>query len=387
MRIAYIMRYWPVYGGGETVTVTLANELINRGHIVHILYTYRNEVNPMPYLLDNKIKEIKLDTVNNSKSNVVAIVNYLKEHQIDIMINQWGDFNLFNNVKKLLGVKLVTCWHMCLISDQIRNQMPHTIKQKLYYKIMGESYYRKWWLKIHASLHHKREKMCDCYVFLSDAYLKEYLKLMGNKSKATNLESISNPLTYNYDYDQRQYGKKKKEVLFVGRILEAHKRLSYVLKIWKEIEADQDLNEWSLRIVGDGPDMEAIQNLSKMLGLQRLSFEGYRDPKPFYEQSSIILMTSAYEGFPMVLVESQQYAVVPIVMDSFDALHDVIQNKRNGIIIKNNDISGFVAGLKELMVNDNLRKQLVQYGLESCKRYNVVKVVDKWETLLNRLIL
>ena len=40
MNILYVMRYWPVYGGGETITVTLANEFVKRGHSVYVVYTY-----------------------------------------------------------------------------------------------------------------------------------------------------------------------------------------------------------------------------------------------------------------------------------------------------------------------------------------------------------
>lgn len=380
-----MMRYWPVYGGGETATATLANELVKRGHTVHILYAFRKDINPRPYLLDARIKEAMFNTIECCDTNIVAISDYLMEHKVEVMINQWADYQLCYGVKKLTGIKLVTCWHMCLVSDQIRNQMPLTVKQKFYYKIMGEHFYRKWWLKIHMRIHLKREKLCDRYVFLSEAYKQEFNKVVGNKTIISKQDSIPNPLTYSLNYDLCQYNKKKKEVLFVGRIFENHKRLSYILRIWKEIESDSELEEWILRIVGDGKDMQETQYLSKNLGLQRISFEGFRDPKRYYEQASIIMMTSAYEGFPMVLVESQQYAVVPIAMDSFSALHDVIQDSENGIIVQNNDFSGFVAGMKKLMLDDNYRKRLAQCGLESCKRYNVSNVVDRWENLLNNL--
>ena len=49
MNIAYVMRYWPIYGGGETITVTLANELVKRGHNVYVIYTFDKLCTPMPY--------------------------------------------------------------------------------------------------------------------------------------------------------------------------------------------------------------------------------------------------------------------------------------------------------------------------------------------------
>ncbi len=55
MTIAYIMRFWPVCGGGETVTAVLANELVSRGYNVHILYAYDNTSAPIPYSIDERI--------------------------------------------------------------------------------------------------------------------------------------------------------------------------------------------------------------------------------------------------------------------------------------------------------------------------------------------
>lgn len=377
MTIAYIMRYWPVYGGGETVTVTLANELVKRGHKVHILYAYRNDIKPMPYLIDRRIKEVKLNTVDYSENHVNVMGNYLKENHIDVMVNQWGDQRLCYEAKHLSGTKLIICWHMCLI----REQQPKSNKQKLYRFIMGYRGYQRWRTHVQMKMHLENYRMSDSYVFLSKTYEQEFLNLAGHKINADKLASVPNPLSYDHRYDINCYPEKTKEVLFVGRMYEDHKRLSYILRIWKQIETDARLNDWSLRIVGDGPAMRATKQLCVDLGLLRVSFEGFKDPRPFYEEASIFIMTSAFEGFPMTLVESLQYAVVPIAMESFAALHDIITNRKNGIIVENNNINNFVSALKELILNEHYRKQLAQNGLVSIKRYEISRVVDMWENL------
>ena len=38
MNVIFLHRVWPVYGGGETVTICLANEMVKRGFNVHIAY-------------------------------------------------------------------------------------------------------------------------------------------------------------------------------------------------------------------------------------------------------------------------------------------------------------------------------------------------------------
>ena len=96
-------------------------------------------------------------------------------------------------------------------------------------------------------------------------------------------------------------------------------------------------------------------------------------------------MTSDFEGFAMTLVESQQNAVVPVVMDSFLSLHDIVEDNVNGLIVKNKNVEGFAMALKRLMLDDMLCRRLAGKGLETCKRFSVSRVVDQWERLIGGL--
>ncbi len=59
-------------------------------------------------------------------------------------------------------------------------------------------------------------------------------------------------------------------------------------------------------------------------------------------------MTSAFEGFPMSIIEAQQNGVVPIVMDSFLSVHDIIDNDVNGVLISYGNTTMFAESLKSL---------------------------------------
>ena len=382
MRIAYIMRYWPVYGGGETITATLANELVKRGHQVHILYNYRNDVAPMPYKISDEIFETQINTVDNNKSNVNILSSYIQANNIDVMINQWGNHRLCYEAKKKTGTKLIICWHL----DVIQKVRPHGIRQNLFKILIGNNGFSKWSENKQIQMHIDNNKYSDKYVFLSKSFEDDYKCKAGNNAIESKLTSISNPLTYSSNYDISKFNLKKKEVLFVGRILEYHKRLSYILKIWNLIETDHSLDDWSLVIVGDGPDMVPTQDLSEKLKLKRVSFEGFKDPRPYYERSSLFMMTSAFEGFGMTLVEAQQYGVVPIVMNTYLSLHDIISDGINGVIINDGDIEGFASSMKLLMTNVDKRKQLAKSGLITCQQFRANSIVDQWETLFKNVV-
>ena len=50
MNITFLLRLWPVYGGGETVTICLANEMIKRGWNVSVLYFKNNTRADLPFI-------------------------------------------------------------------------------------------------------------------------------------------------------------------------------------------------------------------------------------------------------------------------------------------------------------------------------------------------
>ena len=80
------MRYWPVYGGGETITATLSNALVKKGHTVHIAYQYECNREPMPYSIDDNISQFKTQTSGPFKSeDVRKLHDYIVSHNIDII--------------------------------------------------------------------------------------------------------------------------------------------------------------------------------------------------------------------------------------------------------------------------------------------------------------
>lgn len=384
MNIAYVMRYWPIYGGGETITVTLANELVKRGHNVYIIYTFDRSCTPMPYEIDNRILSYKTYTIERFKhEDVRHLHEYIKIKRIDIMINQWGSTELCYKARIGTNCKLITCWHL----DVLRKfDMPTNFKKKILYHVLGKDKYQKYTYWLQMKEHDKNYKLSDKYIFLSNSFLHEYLNQTAIKIDMHKVGAISNPLTYDDYYGMDLYDTKKNEVLFVGRIYEYHKRLSYVLRIWRKIEDISEFDEWKLTIVGDGQDMLSVKALAKDLNLERVSFEGFKNPRPYYEKSSIFMMTSAFEGFGMTLVEAQQYGVVPIAMDSYKSLHDILENDKNGIIVPNNDLNAYVDELKDLMSNEKRRKRLAIKGLETCKKFSIDAIVTQWESLFNNLM-
>ena len=95
-----------------------------------------------------------------------------------------------------------------------------------------------------------------------------------------------------------------KTFLFVGRLDETQKRLSRLLEgMHLAAQQRQDLR---LLIVGDGPDRAACEQLSQRLGLSGcvLFLGAQENPYPFFSAADCLVLTSDYEGFPVVYYEA-----------------------------------------------------------------------------------
>ena len=94
-------------------------------------------------------------------------------------------------------------------------------------------------------------------------------------------------------------------------------------------------------------------------------------------------MTSAYEGFPLIIAEGMEYGVVPLVFDSFPTVHDIIDDGLNGFIIPQPySDDAFVAKMDLLMQNEKLFVNMSESAMLKAKDFSLEQIVGKWKRLL-----
>ena len=87
----------------------------------------------------------------------------------------------------------------------------------------------------------------------------------------------------------------------------------------------------------------------------------------------------------MVLTEAMQCGVVPVAFNSFASVTDIIDDGRNGILVKPFSIKQYEEALRRLMDNPDLLSQMSRNAKEDIKKYSVENVVDQWENLFKEL--
>ena len=374
MNILFLLRTVSSRSGVDIVTRILANEFVSMGYNVNLCCLDFSD-----NLISSKVKHFKIfgdwrkiDTLQN----INILKNTIQKENINIIINQecqnipWA--NLAKKVAKNSNAKIISCLHFPILMT-----IDYFGEKAKFFPVFFVKFVKK--CRDLRNLNYAYDNS-DVLVPLSEKILEHYKDLQP-KRDSKKLRVITNPL--NLNSKEIDFEKKHKTILFVGRISEYQKRLSLIIEIWKIILIAKKYDDWNLKIVGDGEDLETIKEKAK--NLDRIYFEGQREPESYFEEASIFIMTSAFEGFGMTLAEAQKYVCIPVAMDSFLSLHDIIKNGENGFITPNGDINAMAEKIQLLMTDEHLRKEMALNGLKSVKKFDVKIIAQKWEGLFNEL--
>ncbi len=389
MNILFLLRSIG-FGGVEVVTATLANKFANEGHNVSIFAREYRE-NNLSNRLSPKIRVYTGYGDNDGKKNVEYLHNVYVKDDIQIVVNQWGlpykPIRLARKAEKEHKVKVISFHHNDpsvngkLNSVDIKISKCHNLLKLFLLRIQRLVYQFITSTSMRYTYNHS-----DRFMVLSETYL-EHLQKFIRVSSENKQGVLTNPVTIDKGTFAYCPAEKRKEIIFCGRLDNIQKCPIRVLDVWDILSNKHP--QWKLLFVGDGPDKENLKENVRQRQLKKVYFEGFQNPVEYYKRASVLIMTSDFEGFPLVLAECMSFGVVPCVYDSFAALHDIIQDNRNGIIV-NKDDGRFSAKrmadrMSEILQNEAKLHSMTLAAIETSKIYSVDNIYKDWTKILNEL--
>ena len=167
--------------------------------------------------------------------------------------------------------------------------------------------------------------------------LTEKDKTDWQASGCTNVIVIPNPCSLDGQKVPMK-SKKSNVVLAVGRLHE-QKGFDLLLQAWLSIEKKHA--DWSLRIVGEGPQHRALEKLIDELGLQHVALVGQTgDVAKEYAEASMYVLSSRYEGLPLALIEAMWSGLPCIAFDCQQGPSELLSDDR-GWLVSNGDVKAF----------------------------------------------
>lgn len=385
----------PIIGGIERITYALA-EAFSRLYQYHCFSAFTQR-------LDNSVTPFEAELLLEEGRETDLLRSFIEEHQITVVIAQGSDAavnaivgQIHDAVHAVPGCKMIFVFHNMpgfeytrMSMDVLRyrilhgQDVPYNLKYLAFQKL--QPLLRP---LIEKQMHGKYRpayEAADRVVLLTPGFIPTYAQCAGVPVDEK-FCAISNALTFQDRFTMEQYvSKKRQEVLWVGRFDDKHKRLSEALHIWKIVEAKGLFPEWSLNIVGYGPDEAYYHRLVKKLRLQHVHFAGKKESRPYYQSASLYMMTSAFEGFGLVITEALQSAAVPLAYDTFASLHDIISDGKNGYIIPDGDRKAYADKLQSLMADTETRRRMAEEGLLAIDKFDVENITKQWNQLFESL--
>ena len=197
----------------------------------------------------------------------------------------------------------------------------------------------------------------------------------------TNLRVIPNALPFR----PKQFADvSAKRLIAVGR-MEYQKNFPDLLRIWSRVAPT--FPDWELHIYGDGWMLDGLRRQAEELGVaSQVTFEGaVSDMETAYASSSIYLMTSHFEGLPMVLLEAQSVGLPAVSYACSSGPRDIITDGEDGFLVPLYDEATFAERLSTLMRDEALRTRMGKAAEVASHRYDLEVIMPQWLNLFNSL--
>lgn len=361
-------------GGMERVLANKANYLSKLGYQVIIITTDQQGRNPF-FALHRNIKCIDLainytaDLDKNLFERTLSYYKKQKQHKKKLQ-------DILNQIKPDITISMFDndASFISGIDDGSKKiaEIHFSRFKRLQYGNKGLKGLIDWYRNYHD---HKVAKRFDKFIVLTNED-KGYWGDLPNIAVIPNANSFESnqraPLT-------------RKQVIAVGRY-DYQKGFDELIHIWSLVYLQYP--DWKLKIYGHGPLEHKLQSLINSLGLQQSIslIPPTKEIQQAYFDSSILAMTSRYEGLPMVLLEGQVCGLPLVSYACKCGPKDIITDRDNGFLIPHGDRQLFADKLKLLMRSWSLRSKMGEASKNNAANYTQDKVMNKWINLFSELI-
>ena len=168
----------------------------------------------------------------------------------------------------------------------------------------------------------------------------------------------------------------------MGRV-DSQKGYQYLDAIWRIVKKRHP--DWRLDIYGEGADLSENQSLIPQ-GEHVYAHPQTLDILNKYKESSILVLTSVYEPFGLVMPEAMSCGIPVVAFDCPYGPSEIISDGKDGFLVDCYDVEAFANRLCMLIENEALRKQMGMYAAQSSLRFKKEVIMPQWNNLFKSLI-
>jgi glycosyltransferase involved in cell wall biosynthesis len=174
------------------------------------------------------------------------------------------------------------------------------------------------------------------------------------------------------------------QVVSAGR-LDGNKGIDKLIEAFGQVvKAHPD---WTLRIHGDGPELESLREVIRARHAYNHVFlmGSTRSLDEELAKGSIFAMSSKSEGFGMVLLEAMNCGLPVVSFNCPVGPRELVTNGVDGLLVPELDVDALALGISRLIEDEELRRKLSQGALQKATEYGPDIVTASWEHLYEAL--
>ena len=348
-------------GGGERVAVSLANELTKK-YEVHLIGITTKQ-SDLFFKINSQVKYSNFfDHRVRLSKNILKISKLLKKYFIDNEIEVAFGIGISANVfLSLSGIGISTKVVLCDHTNSIADNSGFSRKIQRY---VGT-------------------KLADKIITLTQEDRQNYIKKYGISEEI--IEYIYN-WKENIPSDTLSYNKESTKIVTVGRF-DYQKGYDYLVQVAKKVLSEKSGWTWEIYGSGNQDEVDKIRDLINENDLQdRLVIKGLeKNQDLIYGDKGIYVMTSRYEGLPLVLLEAQQYNLPIVSFRCPTGPSEIVEDGVNGFLIDCYDVDQMSEKLLELMKNDDLRQSFSEHAKDNMDKFDKNKILNQWIELIETI--
>jgi len=349
-------------------------------HNIYIVTT--DQLNrPIRFELDKTVRvfHLDIDYLDHFNANLITkffkhkkkqkiykrkLENLIKDLEIDICISLCGkeiDFLYKMNV----SCKIIAEIHFALNN---RKQFMTSHFKGFIWKVLGE---------IRTKQLINSVKGLDKLVVLTKQDLLQWERYCSNVLQIPNPNPLKNAKVSSLE---------SKHVISVGR-LDAQKGYDLLIDAWQIVAKKHP--DWILDIFGTGDwEVKLLNRINELNLNHNIKLRGLTsDVVSNYLESSIYVMSSRYEGLPMVLIESMSCGLPVVSFDCECGTKEIITDGVDGFLVTPFDITDLASKICVLVENSQLRKDMGKEAQIKSTSFSSDLIMPMWVKLFNELCL
>jgi glycosyltransferase involved in cell wall biosynthesis len=349
-------------GGAEKVCVSIANGLVEKGYIVNLVVLDLKEA----VYTEKLNQEVNLVNLNTSRAR-----KSYKKLQDYIKTNNPHQFLVFNYELALILIliriinksKFLTYLRSINTISELNKTDTFFLRRSIKQFLIRLVYTK-----------------ADLVIAQSEGMKTDLVTNLGVPSEKVIV--IHNPIDKKiYEYDEKFNSKHQEEAsdfLFVGR-LAPQKNISDLMKAFKIcLEKRPGLK---MKVVGEGPLKNELISYANKIGIKNnvIFCDFKKDLIPIYLNTRTTVLSSRFEGFPNVLLESIALGIPVVSYNCPSGPSEIIDHGRNGFLVEHYNVKDLALRMIKA-VDYNWNKTVI---VNSAKKFSPDYILEEYIEVLN----